>query len=254
MNAKLKISLPEPCHQDWYKMTPAAKGKFCSSCEKIVVDFTTYSDQELINYFVHRNQKACGRFNHTQLDRNISEANIPEKRPLLSAAFAGLLAFFSTQVNAQTIKGKVYPTEQVEIGKSAGYKIMYSGTIHANGNYLSGVIIQIEGTNTITKSDANGYFVLDIYTNEENKNITFSFTKAGYMPLKISTDQIARELDVEMQEISSVIPVFEVVGRDERRFETYIREPRTFTGVPLMHHEPIAVNRPWWKFWKRRSR
>ncbi|MDP4934789.1 MAG: hypothetical protein NWR30_08755, partial [Salibacteraceae bacterium] len=70
----------------------------------------------------------------------------------------------------------------------------------------------------------------------------------------ISTDQIARELYVEMQEITSVIPVFELVGRDERRFETYIREARTFTGVPLMHHEPIAVNRPWWKFWKRRSR
>lgn len=253
MSAKLKISLPEPCHEDWHKMTPAAQGKFCGSCEKIVVDFTTYSDQELINFFVHRNQKACGRFNHTQLDRNISEANIPEKRPLLSAAFAGLLAFFSIQVSAQTIKGEVYPTEQVEIGKSAGYKLMYSGTITANGNLLSNVTIEIEGSNTSTKSDANGYFELDIYSSEENKNIIFSFTKAGYMPLKITSDQIARELEVEMQEISSVIPVFEVVGDGTRRSEMYIHEPRGYTGIPAIEHEIIAVHRPWWKSWIKRK-
>jgi hypothetical protein len=254
MSAKLNISLPEPCNEDWNKMTPAAQGKFCGSCEKIVVDFSTYSDQELINFFVHRNQKACGRFNGTQLNRAISEANIPEKRPLLSAAFAGLLALFSAQVSAQTTKGEVYLTEQVVLGKSAGYKLSYSGIIISNGVPLSEVIIEIEGSDASTKSDAKGYFELENYTYTENQNITFSFSKPGFMPLKISTDQIARELYVEMQEITSVIPVFEVVGRDKRRFETYIREARTFTGVPLMHHEPIAVNRPWWKFWKRRSR
>ena len=45
------LSIPQPCIQDWDKMTPTEQGRYCSSCNKTVVDFSNYTDKELANYF-----------------------------------------------------------------------------------------------------------------------------------------------------------------------------------------------------------
>ncbi len=64
------IHIPNPCDADWQKMSPEGKGKFCSSCEKVVVDFSRMSDAEIKNYFTaYQDQKTCGRFLTSQVDR-----------------------------------------------------------------------------------------------------------------------------------------------------------------------------------------
>ena len=51
----IKITIPEPCKQDWNSLTVVEQGRFCGSCEKIVIDFQKMSDKELIDYyFSHR--------------------------------------------------------------------------------------------------------------------------------------------------------------------------------------------------------
>ena len=35
-----KPIIPNPCHEDWNKMTPEDKGRHCSVCDKVVIDFT----------------------------------------------------------------------------------------------------------------------------------------------------------------------------------------------------------------------
>jgi len=70
---KVKIQVPEPCHEDWNKMTPKDKGAFCSSCEKVVVDFTKMSDRQIVDFLnKNKGKKTCGKFNSFQVDRNIS--------------------------------------------------------------------------------------------------------------------------------------------------------------------------------------
>jgi hypothetical protein len=64
-----KIHIPEPCHEDWDKMTPNTKGAFCNSCAKTVVDFSGKSDEEVQKYlFENIDKKICGRFLPSQLD------------------------------------------------------------------------------------------------------------------------------------------------------------------------------------------
>lgn len=59
-----KISIPKPCHEDWNAMNPKNDGRFCSSCEKTVVDFTKMEVAEIKEYFsAHREEKVCGQFN-----------------------------------------------------------------------------------------------------------------------------------------------------------------------------------------------
>lgn len=65
------LSVPEPCHENWNKMTPADKGRFCKSCEKTVIDFTNQSDRAIAETFKKAEGQICGRFTPNQLDRPI---------------------------------------------------------------------------------------------------------------------------------------------------------------------------------------
>jgi hypothetical protein len=69
MNSQIKISIPEPCHEDWNKMVPNEKGRFCESCSKTVVDFTTMIPDDIKYYFLeNRGKSICGRMKQSQLD------------------------------------------------------------------------------------------------------------------------------------------------------------------------------------------
>lgn len=67
---KINYQIEDPCHADWDQMKPEAQGRFCSSCSKTVVDFSTMSDFSIVNYLEsHRNQSVCGRFTEAQLEK-----------------------------------------------------------------------------------------------------------------------------------------------------------------------------------------
>lgn len=69
MDKTHKITIPEPCHENWNKMTPNENGRFCLSCSKTVIDFTSRLPEEVQHYFSqHQNEKICGRFKNSQLE------------------------------------------------------------------------------------------------------------------------------------------------------------------------------------------
>lgn len=74
---KISLSVPKPCHENWDAMTPENKGKFCGSCQKTVLDFSTMNDRQLAEFFKKPAASVCGRFHPDQLERNI---DIPRKR------------------------------------------------------------------------------------------------------------------------------------------------------------------------------
>ncbi|UTN05826.1 energy transducer TonB [Flavobacterium bizetiae] len=69
MERNFKITIPKPCHEDWNKMTPSDNGRFCLSCSKTVVDFTSMLPDEVQHFFIqNQNTNICGRFKKSQLD------------------------------------------------------------------------------------------------------------------------------------------------------------------------------------------
>ena len=47
MERKYKLTIPESCTENWDKMTPNENGRFCLSCSKTVVDFTSMLPNEI---------------------------------------------------------------------------------------------------------------------------------------------------------------------------------------------------------------
>jgi hypothetical protein len=104
----LKVSIPEPCHEDWDLMVPDNQGRHCSTCAKTVVDFTNLSDEEVKQFFVNKKaERVCGRFRNEQLHRITIE--LPQNIFFLPMPFwkkflvASLLAFSAAIFSCDTI-------------------------------------------------------------------------------------------------------------------------------------------------------
>lgn len=68
---EFSIRVPEPCHEKWEDMQPVEGGAYCKACSKVVHDFTTFSDEELLHFFTtKRKDSSCGRFLNSQLNRS----------------------------------------------------------------------------------------------------------------------------------------------------------------------------------------
>ena len=86
----VQLSIPHPCTQNWDKMTPEAKGRHCAHCQKTVIDFTSWSDTALYNYFTKNTGAVCGRFTAMQLDRPMSIPYQPHSKLYRIAVALGL--------------------------------------------------------------------------------------------------------------------------------------------------------------------
>lgn len=86
---KFTISIPEPCTEKWNNMTPTERGKFCSHCQKEVIDFSTKTDSEIANFIKQNKGNLCGRFKTTQLNK---EYNYTEQEKYSNLKYAAALA------------------------------------------------------------------------------------------------------------------------------------------------------------------
>lgn len=79
MKEKIQIELSNPCHESWDAMTLTEQGRHCGSCCKTVVDFTTMTDREIIDYISHyATGNTCARVHDNQLNRLMQTP--PERR------------------------------------------------------------------------------------------------------------------------------------------------------------------------------
>lgn len=159
---KLQITIPEPCHEKWSEMTPKKKGRFCAMCQKTVYDFTKSSDREIINTY-NKNEKLCGRFLTSQLDRDLILTK--EKNSYwLATVFFGMITLWNTKSTAQE-KPKIEQTEikeeiQGKIVQHNNHEKEITGIVSDSHGPLPGVNVINKSKNTGTSTDFGGKYTI----------------------------------------------------------------------------------------------
>ncbi len=81
---KYLLHINEACSENWDAMTPNDKGKFCNNCNKTVFDFTTATDNDIIQFIEKaKGEEFCGKFEEQQLDRWLEKTSIRTSNPAL---------------------------------------------------------------------------------------------------------------------------------------------------------------------------
>ncbi|OIQ29034.1 MAG: hypothetical protein BM564_07435 [Bacteroidetes bacterium MedPE-SWsnd-G2] len=242
MKKAIKINIQEPCHENWNLMTPNTKGRFCNSCQKTVIDFTTKTDRQIAT-ITSTQTNLCGRFRSTQLNKNLPITN--QKSPFATnKVFAALLAVSTISIPSLYSQGKIkkdsisiveshkLPTKkQTSILKE---KLFYGRVLDQDQLPLLGANIIIKGTSTGIQSDFDGEFSLKVkqgdtliisyitmktieYVLEEDSKNTFNLTM---------NDQLKGEIQVVTVGISTVTTINRINPRHWLRLMSYKKHYR----------------------------
>lgn len=115
---KTHITIPTPCNENWDRMLPEDKGRFCQLCAKTVVDFTNSSPEEITDYFIkNKESKTCGRFKKEQL--NSIHIEIPKNIIYQQTSFknvfmlALLISMGTTLFSCKDHNNNVHPVDKI---------------------------------------------------------------------------------------------------------------------------------------------
>lgn len=163
---KIKLTIPEPCHENWNNMTPTEKGKHCSVCEKEVFDMTGMPESEVAQKISKMESgNVCARIPNAYLDKKIElhAAGIGNYGKMgVAGALITAVAFTPMISNPETDLSEVAKNNTIQISNSS---IQLNGTVvNEKGEIISGVRIIIEQNNhkAFTTSLANGRFVINL--------------------------------------------------------------------------------------------
>ncbi len=220
---RIKLTIPEPCSENWDKMTVSERGRFCSRCSNIITDFSTFTDKELVEYISKANAKICGRFENTQLDRVIAiyePANTPVFKRLLygTALAAGVAGSLQSQVRSTTPSEIKATRSGSNIDLiSPAYKPTDDSTFKITGYIIDSVtkqplpfanVILEQGDKMITGITADDYGKFEIFASKDfsNKKLTIRSAYYGFHDWsKIFTlTKLASNFSIEMKQDSSV--------------------------------------------------
>lgn len=219
MPQPLTLSIPQPCSESWAAMTPAAQGRHCAACAKVVIDFTALSDAEVVA-LLQRTAAPCGRFREDQLQRVLRPlaGPAPRWRTWLAAAAAviGLRESLPAPAVAQrptSLATQPLAPRQLTL-KPLPITEIYGRVRHTGLRPVGGLQVQVLGTATMAYTTSDGHFLLTVPPQAaDDGSIVLTISAPGYKSYQIAVllDGVL-PLDVELQPLQPDEPIRMVLG------------------------------------------
>ena len=139
-------------------------GRHCKVFDKVVVDFTSMTDEEVLNYFSKQKGNICGRISEDQL-YNSSKFKLPKK---LKVFVYSLVLVFLIGTHTDSMAQSV----QYDSTQTDGFIEIYgrvidekrNGVVFATVTILEGGVIKGGG-----RTDMNGYYKIKLIRGGNNK-------------------------------------------------------------------------------------
>lgn len=222
MKNSFRISVKEPCSENFEDFVVTSQGGFCGSCQKEVIDFTSLSDEALLEYFDQNSGKTCGRFMKSQLKEyqtsQFMNTNLLTKGiALMSFSLVALCATPNLQAQEAALVNSPLRTE---IGGAQRFeasnqviaeKYTVIGTVMDEENLpLPGVNVVLKGTTEGTQTDFDGKFEFPRQL-EVDDTLVFSYIGYGKKEYTIKASE-SEIVDVTIQfDLSDIELMGEVV-------------------------------------------
>jgi hypothetical protein len=201
----LRLSIPKPCSEKWESFAATPTGGFCSSCSKVVVDFTTTSEEKILSFIKNKPMHSCGRFRPDQLKVYQNYYTTSTITPGLSLLRAGivsvLLLLVSKPTSAQTTPTRA-TIETIDESRSVATTsgdseeiVVGVVTDSEDGEPLPGVNVLLKGSTTGTVTDGNGRFQLNLKIGDV---LVFSFIGFTTKEYQVSEKVIRAEISLQM--------------------------------------------------------
>lgn len=146
----VKVTIPSPCSENWNAMENQNGQKFCLSCQKTVVDFTTSSNADIVKALMNANgNPVCGRVLNRQL-KSLNYYLIPVTNPWNWRKHFGVLAIGTLFLMGSCTKSA--PEKDAPIHKIYGY------VIDEEKKPVIGIQVRIDGTSFVGITDRNGRY------------------------------------------------------------------------------------------------
>jgi hypothetical protein len=259
------LQIPQPCPQSWADMHPNDRGRYCASCQKTVVDYTTLSDQELITLLGKPTAETrCGRFRNDQLNRPLvaelstRETNWHRWVSLLTMGWLGLQTAFSQQhptspaqsppTQSSPVQPRFNPITRSDRSVATNHsipltisgRVMLDDTVGVRPLPNAYVTIARWNESWHVKTDSNGTYNLTVMTQQQPT--AFNVMVNGGTGLRSSchiqttgTEKTIQLSDVALMIYGSLHTV-EVSGGGIAILHTPTRWQRFWRG--LLHREP----------------
>jgi len=197
MLKNIQLRIDNPCSEHWDRMSPDDQGRFCASCEKMVVDFASMDDQEVLHWFTRRQEPVCGRFRPDQLNRSFTAS--PEKKgsrwQYWHYLVAGLL--FTSKAPAQTNPAKPQVSQHIlpqreshllgdtTIAPAPGP--LRGRVMDGSGNPVPAASVMFSSTQGVS-ADVDGYFSIDGNKVPAGQMLTIS--AVGYNSIQVDVNKL----------------------------------------------------------------
>ena len=193
---EFKITIPKPCNASWVSMSESGAGRYCSNCEKEVIDFRNYTRDDLQAWFSESKTTICGHFNTNQLDlilnrSSITKASVYFKTKMLIASCIAFCTVLKASAAERMSKHKsstyLQPTQFKKILPYKFTKPIKDSLITIRGVVtdadkmpLPGVSIVVKDSNISGVTNVKGQFSLKIPSTYDKTSVVLAIKYIGY--------------------------------------------------------------------------
>lgn len=231
-----EIEIGFSCTQNFDSMSEISGGRHCEQCMKTVIDFTKYSDDQIIMYFEKSTIRTCGRFYKKQLVSIKNKQNVLPKstsntlRSLLFSFYLLLASCKTTKLDYQRCVPQKSNFVVIETLNKPNEKSLISGIIKDCHNEPLLFAPYSIGSEIFESADIDGKFNIEIDSNQivntdGNKNqkgvvynnisdsTNFTFSYPGFDTLKLKYADIKnKEIEINLAEDENIHNEICVIG------------------------------------------
>ncbi|WP_343524432.1 hypothetical protein [Pedobacter sp.] len=208
-----KISIAEPCLQNWDEMEKGAGFNFCKACSKNVIDFSGYTNAEIIQILANSGTSVCGRLSQSQLNQLNLHLSIVPTTNRNWMKYLGVLAIgmsiFVMDAKAEKINTPVEIAKTIynktDDKKPVVPKKIYGYVIGADHKPAAGIRLSILDTKYAAMTDKNGRYEILLDHNFDSSKNQLVVESAQYTGLLILDFSSAKQNDIKLKKAESII-------------------------------------------------